>query len=396
MIGRSRRIWALRLTAVAGGLVFSLIVAELALRAAGISYPILVEPDPVAGGRLRPYAEGWFTEEGRGYVVANDLGYRDDVHPVEKPPNHYRVAFLGDSFTEALQVSLDETWWRLVGRDLTRCDAVGEKVVEVMNFSLSGIGTAQQLEIYRQIASRYSPDLVVLAFVANDVDNNHPAFGGVGTKPFYRLAGDGTLVLDDSFKSSAEFQRRTSWSARLARSISDSSRVLQLALEMRRVLTRIDVRAQQAALPTSSSAEPTSPVWIEAWALTEALIAELARQVAAAGSELLLVAVSSPHQVHPDPEYRRRRLVEIEKGTDLMYWNERLGRLAEREGIPYLSLSEPFQLDATATGRCLHGFENMLPCDGHWNRDGHRLAADLVTTSICDLISAPAGPDRDD
>jgi hypothetical protein len=382
--------------AVAGALVVSLIVAELGLRVLGITYPILVEPEPIAGIRLRPFVEGWFTEEGRGYVVANDLGYRDDVHPVEKPPDHFRIAFLGDSYTEALQVPLDEAWWRLVGRDLAACEALAPRVVEVMNFAVSGIGTAQQLEIYRQIASRYSPDLVVLAFVPNDLENNHPAFGGVGLKPFYGFDPDGALVLDDSFKRDAGFQRRTSWSARLARTISAASRVLQLALEMRRVLARIDARDQQAALPTSSSAEPTSPVWIEAWALTEALIAELARQVADAGSELLLVAVSSPHQVHPDPEYRRRRLVEIEKGTDLLYWNKRLGRLAEREGIAYLSLSEPFQLDATATGRCLHGFENMLPCDGHWNRDGHRLAADLVATAICDRIPAPARSDRDD
>ncbi len=382
--------------AVVAGFAFALVVGELALRILGVGYPILVEPDAVAGAHLRPFAEGWFTEEGRGYVVANDLGYRDDVHALAKPAGHFRIAVLGDSYTEALQVSLDEAWWRLVGRDLASCDAVDPDVVEVMNFAISGIGTAQQLEIYRQIASQYSPDLVVLAFVPNDVENNSPAYGGVGVKPFYRFGADGSLVLDDSFRRTADFQRRTSWLARLARSISDRSRVLQLGLEMRRVLARIEVRDQQAESTPDSSAEPKTPEWIEAWALTEALISELAHRVAAAGSDFLLVAVSSPHQVHPDPEHRRRRLEEIEKGTDLLYWNKRLGRLAEREGIAYLSLSEPFLLDAQATGRCLHGFENMLPCDGHWNREGHRMAADQITKAICDRIAARERSDPHD
>ncbi len=380
--------------AVVLGLAVSFVAAEVVLRALGVSYPVLVEPDPVAGAHLRPFVEGWFTEEGRGYVQANDLGYRDRVHARQKPAGRFRVAAFGDSYTEALQVPIEATWWRLLESRLGECGALGTLEPEVMNFAISGIGTAQQLEIYRQIGAGYDPDLVVLAFVGNDVQNNHRGFGDVDIKPFYDLDDQGRLVLDASFRDNETFQRRTAAPVRFIRSVSDYSRVLQLVLELRRVMARLSVREQQAGSPVGFSSDPTAPELIEAWAVTEALLADFARRVRENGSEFLLVAVSSPHQVHPDLEYRRHRLEEVERGTDLLYLNKRLGRLAGREGIEYLSLSEPFQIRAERTGECLHGFENMLPCGGHWNESGHQLAAEHVLQAVCHQLerSAEASP----
>ena len=388
----SARAWWLRGTALAGALALSVGFGELALRLAGVSYPVLVEPDPVAGGRLRPFVAGWFEQEGRAWIEANDIGYRDRVHARQKPANALRVAFLGDSYTEAMQVPLEQAYWRLVESRLTGCAAAGGRVPEAMSFGLSGIGTAQQLEIYRKVAAGYDPDVVVLAFVPNDIENNHPAFGGAGTKPFYALDARGALVLDDSFVRSPEYARRNGLVARGLRRLSDASRIVQLLLEARRVLARRELAAGEAGARHGFTAAPAEPERIEAWQWTEALLVELARRVELDGARFLLVAVSGPHQVHPSLEHRQRWLAEV-GGGDLLYWNRRLAALAGAHGIAFLSLSEPFQEYALERGTCLHGFENMLPCDGHWNAAGHALAAELVSAAICAELSHGSAED---
>ena len=87
-----------------------LILGEIILRIAGISYSVFYTYDEFRGRALIPYKEGWQRNEGEVYVRINILGYRDIEHFVEKPPNTFRIAVLGDSFTEARQVALENTF----------------------------------------------------------------------------------------------------------------------------------------------------------------------------------------------------------------------------------------------------------------------------------------------
>src|ERR1041384_6895967 len=80
--------------------------AELALRAAGYSAPIWYQPDALLGWVMRPGAQGWFTHEGRAYVQVSAEGWRDREHALEKPAGVYRIAVIGDSAAEALQLEV--------------------------------------------------------------------------------------------------------------------------------------------------------------------------------------------------------------------------------------------------------------------------------------------------
>ena len=92
--------------------------AELTLRAldvrmAGSSYT----SDPLTGVGLRPGAKSWSTNEGVAWSEINSRGYRDLERPLAKPAGTLRVAVLGDSITEARQVSQDRIFTRLMERD---------------------------------------------------------------------------------------------------------------------------------------------------------------------------------------------------------------------------------------------------------------------------------------
>jgi hypothetical protein len=78
---------------------------------------------------------------------------------------------------------------------------------------------------------------------------------------------------------------------------------------------------------------------------------------------------------------------------DPQYLNKRLSNLARREGAAFSSLVDLFLSYAEKTGRCLHGFENSLPCGGHWNSEGHRLAGEEIASVICGQLSEQADLD---
>ena len=89
-------------------------IAEIILRMAGISFPRFYQSDPELGFRLRANEEGWFRSEGRAYIRINRHGWRDREHSERKPDNTMRIAVVGDSFAEALQVAQEDTFWAIM------------------------------------------------------------------------------------------------------------------------------------------------------------------------------------------------------------------------------------------------------------------------------------------
>ena len=69
----------------------------------------------------------------------------------------------------------------------------------MINFGVSGYGTAQELLTLRHYVWDYSPDIVLMAFLpGNDVRNNSKELEPEKLRPFFRLR-DGELELDRSF-----------------------------------------------------------------------------------------------------------------------------------------------------------------------------------------------------
>lgn len=111
---------------VAGGLV----IAELGLRVIGYYVPRFYVPDNEVGWAPNPGAAGWYTDEGRSYFKVNSHGRHDADIAVTKPPHTIRIAILGDSFTEAKQVPIEQNFWSVIGRELPKCPAIQGKRVE--------------------------------------------------------------------------------------------------------------------------------------------------------------------------------------------------------------------------------------------------------------------------
>ena len=147
-------------------LLLAALLGEVLLRAVGFEYPSLCRQDRDTGATLRPGARGWWREEGEAYVSVNSAGMQDDREIAgEKLPGVFRVAVLGDSYAEALQVPVERSFWRALEGRFASCDFTAGWRVEVRNFSASVDSTAQELLALRHRAAAFSPDLVLLAFL---------------------------------------------------------------------------------------------------------------------------------------------------------------------------------------------------------------------------------------
>src|SRR5678816_4718224 len=100
-----------------------------------------------------------YRKENEVFVHINSDGLRDLEHTKTKPPDTIRIAVVGDSYAEALQVPLESTFWFLLSKSLNSCSAT-QKHIEVINFGVSGYGTAQELLTLREHVWEYSPCLL--------------------------------------------------------------------------------------------------------------------------------------------------------------------------------------------------------------------------------------------
>jgi len=390
------------------GIAIASLVSEVGLRLAGYSYPEFYQVDTSRGYSLRPRMKGWYRKEGKAYVEINSDGLRDREHSKTKPADTTRIAILGDSYAEALQVSQEEAFWAVLQSKLQGCNAFAGKKVEVINFGVSGYGTGQELITLRERVWDYSPDIVLLAVTTNnDITDNSRALKKTDEIPYF-VYRNSSLVLDDSFKSSRPFRLRQSLVSRLGRWFKDHSRLVQVINEghhgfkillaswrARRSASTSNSEAQTQPSKSASPAaelgtdnliylEPSDPVWKDAWTVTENLIKEIGEEVKTHGAHFVVVTLSNPNQVVPDKKGRQamERLI----GTnDLFYPDNRIKAFAVGAGIPVITLAPELQAYADQNHAFLHGFDPDLG-NGHWNSLGHRIAGEIIASKLCEGV----------
>ncbi|MBE9035769.1 SGNH/GDSL hydrolase family protein [aff. Roholtiella sp. LEGE 12411] len=399
-----------------GGIFFGLAVVEIGLRIAGIEFNTFYTVDQHRGWAGRPDAAGWVRDEGEAYVQYNSEGFHDREHPQVKPENTFRIALLGDSFTEAVQVPQAQGIAAVIERELKDCPTLAGRDVEVMNFGVNGYGTDQQLISLQQKVWNYSPDLVLLNFyTGNDVINNsrtltekmvsNTAMDNSALMKPYFIDQEGDWVVDDSFVNMDIYRSQKSWWHQAYLQIQDHLRILQVLKQLKYALPlpRQDNEKQDPQLATKPAKlspltdhewqnvwkqtewlvynTATDPEWQKAWQLTEGLIRLIHDEAIAKKANFAVVTLTTALQVNPDPNVRHAQ--EVSGLTDWFYPEKRITALGEQEGFTTINLGQPFQAYAEENNVCLHGFDNTFPCDGHWNALGHQLAGEIVAKTLC-------------
>ncbi len=373
------------------GVLSALLIAEAGVRLANRWFPYFYCYDASRGWGLRPNVSGYYRREGSAYVHVNSGGFRGPDVPRLKPPGTVRIAVLGDSYTEAIQVPNQDTFASVAARTLARCPLFKGRRVEALNFGVDGYGTAQELVTLREKVWAYQPDIVMLAiFLGNDVRNNSVSLEGNQCRPFFVQRQD-DLALVGPFESSASFRM---WC--MARFDYRQAGLLSL---LRNGLTIIRERDRQPtpqypverAINYDIYKPPADPAWRDAWQVTEALVADADREAAHHGAAFLALTLDTSIQVWPDEQVRKGFMKRIGV-SDLFYPDRRIAALGERDGFDVLTLAEPLQRYAMLHHAFLHGFPNSKIGFGHWNADGHRIAGEMIGQRLCAMVNAGKCP----
>ena len=148
----------------------SFLLGEMLLRQLpipGLTY-FIGKYDDTVGMLFYPHSKMVYTGPGGQRVEReiNSWGFPDVDHQREKPAGVYRIGFFGDSYTEARQVAVDSTFFKVAERDL---QGVG---VECLAFGITSTGTLHSYLLSDAYAEVFDLDLIVYVFVENDPGDN--------------------------------------------------------------------------------------------------------------------------------------------------------------------------------------------------------------------------------
>ena len=315
--------------------------------------------------RLQPGSEGvWRVGDdvaGRFRINAQGWNSGHAAYESAPPEGVGRIAIIGDSFVEALQVSFDASL-------AERLEESGKGRLQVYRFGVSGAPLSHYLHMARHVARTYHPDMIVLVLVHNDFDESFGLVPGRYTSSFLKFRMDGDQV-------AAEIQPapyRATWRDWLRQTAT---------LRYLYYRQKLNPAAVLSLVPPA-----TSPVY-QANVALDAVVAQRASIIGATG-----YAFDQFQKLAHEQSFRPLLIMDgdrrsIEAGMDsaplytdgALWLNAMASEMAGKAGLTFINLHPLFLAD----WRLNHQPLNFVS-DNHWNEHGHRVAAQALEAYVKD------------
>ena len=343
---------------VAGSLAVFLLVCELVFRFVLLASDVPANAFVDGLVRYAPRQTGIWrvrNEIAAPYAI-NAQGWNSGVgdYVLPRTPGLRRIAVIGDSYVEALQVAHDKSFAEQAAAELAQ-------PVEILRFGISGAPLSQYLHMAEREVSRYAPDWMVVVLVHNDFDESLTPAAGRYTSSFLRVRVAGGRV-----EEVAPPPWRPGWREALLRTAT--ARYLYYRWQVRPELLRHWLVASAHADASYSANIDVAAVlrrMPEVSAATDYLFGRLAAVTHAAGARLLLVMDGDRQAIYAGRE------------SGALALNALAADLARRHGIAFLDLHPVFAADWQRQGQ---RFEHVS--DNHWNEHGHAVVGHAIAQAI--------------
>lgn len=353
---------ATRLIIVVLGGAIAALVAEIGVR--------LLAPQPLQhiqlddelyfvnrpGSRFRYAREHEYAVD----VAYNAWGFRGPIPDANPAPGITRIALIGDSQTEGLQVGYEETYGSVLQRDLE--SLVPDRRFEVVNLAVSAYGTHQEVLTLRRYGARVRPCWVVLGFYpGNDLSDNVRL-------PLVVEDADGVRLVQHRFSFSRRLWLGTEiWLASISHLYTLSTAQLRALLSRpaRPVLAQVGV--VEPPIPASDVGTSSRPMRI-----TEQLLRLARDEARSLGARLIVLII---------PERSQVLRAETSAPSDLDTIERHFASWLAREDIPYVQALTSLRLAQQ------RGESPFFQRDGHLNKTGHRVVGETLAYRLAPLVT---------
>jgi len=308
------------------------------------------------------------------HVAFNRLGFRDVEHQRAKPPGTRRVVVIGDSFSEAVQVNLEETFHQVLQQLLNQADTTRW---EVINVGVGDFGTAQEYLALLNYGLSFQPDVVIHEiFPLNDICNNEISLYDLCRsqndrfRPYFVESGR-DLVMTSAQplrnwlrRHSVSYNTVEYWMLRLSgynpQTADDPGRS--------RKLRRAGLAGFDPLLWTyADSRDQPAPV-ADGWRITERVIARIVDTTRARGAAYIGMVIPFEQALTDSAWDNFARLVHA-PSLKRLYPEQRFSALFHRLGVGAVMINDAFQ----------PYLPEVRPfVGGHFNASGHRRAAEAL------------------
>jgi hypothetical protein len=356
-----------------------LVVLSLSLLALAMEFIVFRFIFPATDIPANAWANGLikYAPEQRGvYRVKNEIEapYRINgsgwnsgraMYSNSKPPGVYRIAIVGDSFVEALQVPFDASLAELLEAKLE------DRSVEVYRYGISGAPLSQYAYMVEKEVLAHSPDLVVVVLVHNDFDESFEYRPGRYTSSFLKIKiADGEFAGDTPPEPYAESWK--DWIRRLATvrflyyqhqvSPSTVKRGLKQLLSSvgQQPVERTDYEANVSVSTIESKIQAVA-------AVTKYLFRRLKEATSTRDADLLIVIDGDRHGIYNAASNN----APLE--SKVLELNRMAADIARSLGMDFIDLGPIF-----ANHYRKNGIRFEYSSDNHWNRTAHELVASTL------------------
>ncbi|MDU0342997.1 alginate O-acetyltransferase AlgX-related protein [Bosea rubneri] len=280
-------------------------------------------------------------------------------YPIERRPGVSRIAFVGDSYVEALQVPFDATF---AEKAVAALGPQGS--VEGFRFGVAGAPLSQYLQMVEREVEQRRPDRIVVMLVHNDFDESFVFMPGRYTSSFLKLRVENGRVVGEvppePWRPGAFESLRQTATARFL--------LYRWQVRPQMLLDAILGPAQAAGEGGFAANIDVSGVLAreaDIRVATDYLFGRLKARAEAVGAKLQLVMDGERQAVYAGRDSGALRL------------NRIAAEMAGRHGIPFLDLHPVFAAD-WARNQKRFDFRS----DAHWNEYGHAVAGAAIAEAL--------------
>lgn len=356
LTARHRPWWqaAIEFAALAG---LAIVGLETYFNLTGCGLEEFLQPDTAMGCRHIPGKRVVWRLEGFSDEKLSSAGLRDVEHTIAKPAGVVRIALLGDSATEALQVRLPRTYARLLEKQLKEQGAN----VEVLNFGCSSYSTGQEFLQLKNEVAQYKPDITILMYNRGDNIENvrDPMTLKADPRPYFYLDQSGALREDNAVLQANQaaltpnaVQAFLSNNSRIYGVFSQTNLALSINEALYHKLKGAISKLNPSSRKLKQKVAPLYPPQ-DGWLVTSKLISAMNQSCKDKSTRFVVVCFPN---VNNDTEYGRQI--------------QALKEQSAREGFAYLDLTPTVRWNPDPLS---------LFVKYHFSNSGHQLTADQLT-----------------